>query len=73
MSLSCNLRKFEDKCGDMREFFLDEILDDYDIIIKCIACADDENETMGFLYHPNCFVTKHEVMNEKLKRSHIDR
>ena len=73
MSLACNLRKFENKCGDMREFFLDEMLDDYDSIIKCPACEDDENETMGCLYHPKCFVSKHEFMNKIEKESHLDR
>ena len=60
---------FHDNCQDHNELWEEETLDRYDTIVGCNACFGDGDED-GYVYHPECFETKHRYLNNKTKDTH---
>ena len=67
-SLRCCLYN-DESCNDHSLLWTDETMNTYDSIIGCKGCFDDEDD-IGYLFHPKCYETKHKHFPKKTREAH---
>ena len=65
-SLRCCLHN-DESCNDHSELWTDETMETYDSIIGCKECFDCKDD---YLFHPECFETKHKFFQKEIMKAH---